>query len=232
MIRLLVVEDNVSLLDDMLLNFKAVGFEAIGVSNSRDMDEALQSQNFDILVLDIGLPDESGFDITQRVKAALPEIGIIIVTAESQLSSRVLGHKLGADHYLTKPVNYMELSAIVESLFNRIVLSNKSLDDESGWKLDVRNMLLLLYSDELISIDLTWSEVQILKMFASSECGEVTKDQLIDALDENKDIYDVRRLETIISRLRKKVSTHVDVPLIKSKRNFGYQFLPEILFKD
>jgi len=229
MIKVLVVEDNSALLADMIFHLKVAGFEAHGVGSGSEMDQLLSQGAFDILLLDLGLPDESGFEITHRVKDSLPGMGIIIITAESQLSSRILGHKTGADHYLTKPVNYPEVSAIIETLFNRIK-PLKALKDSSSWKLDSKNMRLISPMSSEAMVELTWSELQVLKVFEQGGHNEASKEDLIAALNYDVDSYDIRRLETIISRLRKKVSstTDYDEPLIKALRNVGYQFLEDI----
>lgn len=223
--RLLVVEDNRALRQDMIFHLELAGFEAHGVEDGMAMDASLRGQAFDILLLDIGLPFEDGFDITQRLKISHPTLGIIIITADAQISSRILGHKLGADHYLAKPVNYVELAAIVETLSARLKLG-KAANTPPEWVLDLLNMTLIAPDKEVPEIPLTWNEVKILEAFGLSDNHCCSKTTLITALGQDELAYDIRRLETLMSRLRKKINHAFgyDYQLLRSMRNVGYQF--------
>lgn len=232
MINLIAVEDNLDLLDDMMLNLKHAGMNVVGVNNGQEMDETLKASTCDILLLDLGLPGEGGMEIAKRLKQSHPQIGIIMVTAEAALSHKILGHKLGADHYLTKPVNYLELIVVIESLYARLNQQEETHLDE--WLLDISKTQIQFGDQE--AINLTWIEVQILKAFANHPELTVSKAELVQAIEENEDTYDPRRLETAISRIRKKLSTTNEdacpPPFIKALRNHGYQFLYPIRIKN
>src|SRR6478672_548186 len=118
-LRILVVEDD-SLLAESLL--RALQQQGYGVGHARrghDADRLLRDHRFDLLLLDIGLPDFDGFEILRRLRARADEMPVLVVTAREAVDERVHGLDLGADDYLTKPFSLSELEARVRALLRR-----------------------------------------------------------------------------------------------------------------
>ncbi len=234
MISILVVEDNADLLDEMLFQLRYAGFAVSGVVCARDMDAQLRQSIPDVLILDLGLPDEDGLSIAERLKTSQPQLGIIVATARGDIDDRLIGYRQGADYYLVKPVNFQELNALVPTLVRRLqpplVLSRVS---EPRLILNGLRQQLCLQQDNsalLPSLDLTWMEMRLLEVFLDVDQLMVSKAKLIGAIGgDDNDFSDLRRLEVAMSRLRKKLEKwlvehgQAGSDIIKVKRNFGYQ---------
>jgi DNA-binding response OmpR family regulator len=237
MSSILIVEDNEDLLDDLLLNLRHAGMDAQGVANALQLDAYLLNETPEVLILDLGLPDEDGLSVVQRIKRSHPKMGVIMVTARVSLDDKLMGYQLGADNYLPKPVNYQELMMVITSLKRR--LAEPRLMDvpvtitDDDWVLDKQKMTISAPTTNQASplantLMLTWVEVCLLEVFYASGSLSADKHALIQVLggEENEDYYQLRRLEVTISRLRKKLealSTNNEV-VIKVQRAKGYQF--------
>lgn len=128
-LRVIVVEDNLALQQAMVSGLKALGHEARGVKNSNELDLEIAAAPIDIILLDIGLgsASEDGFAITERLRRNL-RCGIIMVTARAELDARIRGLEEGADAYLVKPVDFGELSAVMNSVARRLGIA-KQVDE-------------------------------------------------------------------------------------------------------
>ena len=241
MISLLVVEDNLDLLDEMLFQLRYAGFTAQGVMRASEMDAQLQRAVPDVLILDLGLPDEDGLSIAQRLKSIYPQLGVIMVTARGHMSDRLTGYRIGADYYLSKPVNFQELSLLVQTLVRRLQPITVALPSMPEVRLVFDSLRQLIYVqrdgvEQLPSLSLTWMEVCLLDVFLQSDQFVASKSDLIQTIGGSVDEFsDMRRLEVAISRLRKKfekwlVSYSLDgEDLIKVQRHQGYQLTKMIV---
>ncbi|CAO3430632.1 response regulator transcription factor [Azospirillum endophyticum] len=119
MARIIVVEDEADLRDDLVEYLDRCGFEVRGASRGAELDQLLEAGPADVLVLDINLPDEDGFSVARRVRAS-SSAAIIMLTARSGLIDRVIGLELGADVYLVKPVDFREVEAQIKALIRRM----------------------------------------------------------------------------------------------------------------
>jgi DNA-binding response OmpR family regulator len=236
MISVLVVEDNADLLDEMLFQLRYAGFSASGVNCAHEMDTALSKGMPDVLILDLGLPDEDGLSVAQRLKLEHPRLGIIVVTARVNVDDRLMGYRVGADYYLAKPINFQELNLLVPRLVRRLqpnsASPNLSVPKLILDRLRQRVYLHLNQTDVSSSLSLTWMEVRLLEVFLGSNQLMASKSDLILAIGGDvSEFSDLRRLEVAMSRLRKKLEkwllNHEQQPegsdIIKVKRNFGYQ---------
>lgn len=119
MARIIVVEDEADLRDDLVEYLDRCGFEVGGASRGAELDRLLEAGPADVIVLDINLPDEDGFSVARRVRAS-SSAAIIMLTARSGLIDRVIGLELGADVYLVKPVDFREVEAQIKALMRRM----------------------------------------------------------------------------------------------------------------
>lgn len=226
-IKILLVESDEAQLKNILCNLSEYGFDVVAVQTAAEMDQKLLLGTFDILVLNKDIEDENGLMVTRRVRAAHQNLGIVLLSESDELSNKILGLQLGADNFLVTPVNYLDLISVIESLARRLKLLIP--DNDPFCVLDRQKLELKFVDDKEVSVKLTQLESKLLSCFAVSGSGMVTKEKLITSIDENPEIYDLRRLETAISRLRKKVCSECEMPdCIKSVRNKGYQFLSKI----
>jgi DNA-binding response OmpR family regulator len=168
-----------------------------------------------ICLLDLMLPDGSGLDAARMVREQSSQVGIIMLTARGQLEDRLEGLRYGADHYLVKPFGLLELGAIIDALLRRV---------GSEWILDASAGRL---SDpEGRSMNLTPQEMTLVRRLCEAGAEPVSKRQLVEALGQDWSSYDLRRLDTLVSRLRSRWRREVgrELPL-KTLRREGYGFL-------
>lgn len=227
MIRIAVVEDNVDLRDELVFHLSRQGHEATGLGDGRALDAHLASKPADVLVLDLGLPGEDGLSIAERVRRSHPQLAVAMLTARGQLEDRVLGLKTGADIYLVKPVDMRELSAVVESLHRRVHRGAAPPAERAAWRLD--RYTLELVSPQQRSVMLTPTEFELMHELAESAPDPVTRAQLAKAIGHPEPDFDYRRLETSLSRLRRKIETRCEeASPLRSARNVGYVFAAPI----
>jgi DNA-binding response OmpR family regulator len=240
---ILIVEDNEDLLDDLLLNLRHAGMDVHGVGDAQQLDAYLVLHTPDVLVLDLGLPDEDGLSVVRRIKQSHPKMGVIMVTARASLTDKLLGYQLGADNYLPKPVNYQELVVVITSLQRRIAeiispILVPMVAADACWLLDKRKMTIRApmipnVVHTAASLALTWTEVCMLEVFSCSDAGSADKQALLKVLggDADDDYYQLHRLEAAISRLRKKLESLSSdkEALIKVQRAKGYQFMQPLM---
>lgn len=215
----IVVEDNETLRDELVLYLSEEGFDVRGAASGQELNEALQAQATNILILDLNLPDEDGISITRRIRQSFPAVGIIVLTARVLSSDRLEGYATGADVYLTKPTRPAELVAVVKNLFVRL----------GGWRAPIEWQLdmvgLSLDSPKGTRIKLTGGEAQLIKAFALS--GHFLDHSALLSYfgkEGQSEKTNKARMEVFISRLRTKLSPHIDNGFdIKALRGKGYQ---------
>lgn len=223
MIRVTIVEDNDDFRDEVLFHLHRAGHEVTGLADSAALDRHLVEHFCDVLVLDLGLPGEDGLTITRRL-AGRPDLGIVLLTACGTLDDRLAGLSGGADAYLVKPVDFRELVAVVEGVARRLRLANRA-KSSATWR--VRAQCPELIAPDGRVITLTEAEWRLLRALAERGGGEaVCRERLIQVLGHRRHLYDERRLEALVSRLRAKLSAHGDTEhtLLRSVRCVGYRF--------
>jgi DNA-binding response OmpR family regulator len=222
-IRVHVIEDDPGLLDDVIFGLRHEGFEVSGASDGSDgsdLAERLEAQSVDVLVLDLTLPGEDGLHIASRLRKTHPNLGVVMLTGRISVADRVIGLESGGDIYLCKPVERRELVAAIRAVSRRVVMLPPK---KATWILVHEGMQLL--GQDGIEITLTRQEFQLLRVFSNAYGGEASRKRLIEGLDKNYLDYDERRLETLVSRLRRKIAeTTGSKEVIRSLRTEGYLF--------
>ena len=224
----LLVEDNYRLSDELKLFLSEEGFDVRCADCGEAMDQALKKRPADVLILDLNLPEEDGISIVKRIRTSLPAMRILILTARTMSSDKVMGYESGADVYMTKPARPAELAAAVRNLYGRMVPTPAP----DRWVLNTK--LLTLQFNKLPPIGLTYMENELLKILALNQ-GSV-HNETIQALlleegleSEESNARFKFRLEVLISRLRAKLKPHIgEHNPIKSVRGKGYQITFEL----
>lgn len=220
MIRVHVIEDDPDLLDDVTFGLRHEGFEVSGASDGRDLAQRLERQSVDVLVLDLTLPGEDGLLIASRLRKTHPNLGVVMLTGRISVADRVIGLESGGDMYLCKPVERRELVAAIRAVSRRVVMLPPK---KAAWVLVREGMKLL--GQEGIEVALTRQEFQMLHVFSVAYGGEASRKKLIEGLEKNYLDYDERRLETLVSRLRRKIFAITGANnLIRPLRTEGYLF--------
>jgi two-component system OmpR family response regulator len=219
--RILVIEDEPDLQEALVGYLNMEGMAAHGVSNLHEAQLWIASHDFDILLLDLGLPDGDGIPWLKK-HSDLRDKGVIITTARSDGLSRVSGIRAGADVYLVKPLLPEEIVSLVHNLMRRL-RGNAPLTwllDSTGWR---------LMAPDGRSLKLTHSEHALLQRLSQS-CGQaVSREELASCLGHNPEHYDFRRLEILVRRLRNKTKEMLDIPLpLETAHRQGYAFTANI----
>jgi len=217
--QIIFLEDERIIREDLSEFLSSCGHSVQAVGSVAEFESSFAPGRHLIAVLDLGLPDGDGMDIIARLRRDNLRLGIIVLTARLSTRDKVAGLQSGADHYLTKTTDLDILAAVVDSLARRLELGGVSGD----WMLDEVNRELI--APGLPPIDLSAQDYIVLKAIFAGEGQPVSKKQIVAALGEDYLSYDLRRLDTQINRLRRKVldATGADLPL-KTLRNEGYQF--------
>lgn len=218
MIRVLVLEDDPDLLDDLVFGLRHEGFETSGMPDGRDIEQRLEREPVDVVVLDVMLPGEDGFAIARRLGKSHPSVGIVMLTGRTGVTDRVLGLESGADIYLAKTVERRELVSAIRAVARRVAMASEK---PGTWMLEAEGMKLT--APNAASVGLTRQEFMLLQVFARAYGGEATRRKLIEGLGHDFLTYDERRLETLISRLRRKITKEMGHDnLIRTLRTEGY----------
>ena len=167
-----------------------------------------------IAVLDVMLPDGSGLDAARQVRARSGRTGIIMLSALGSLGDRVSGLQGGADHYLVKPFRLLELEAVIDALLRRV---------GREWVFDASRTLLI--DPDARALALTDQEAAFVGLLTRAAGGAVSRRQIVEALRQDWATYDLRRIDTLVSRLRARWqrTTGQELPLRTLHRE-GYEF--------
>jgi len=217
MTKILIVEDNLEYAEDMAEFLTELEHDVLTTSSAGDMWAALSHGNIDVVVLDLGLPDEDGFNVIPRMRQLYPQIGVLVLTGRVAFDSRILGLRLGADHYLTKPIKFPELAAHIEAL-DRRVGPQEAAPEPGKWTLRVSARQLELMGSV---IALTEKEFNFLHLLTINT-RPVPRDVIVAGMGGD-DPDAGRRVDMLVYRLRKKVKTGLgqDLPL-RSAYGEGY----------
>jgi two-component system, OmpR family, response regulator len=209
---------------------KENGLAPVFVTSAADMDSRLQRENFDLVVLDVMLPDEDGLSICQRLRQQ-SSIPIIMVTARGEAIDRILGLELGADDYVTKPFNSRELIARIRALLRRAAGEPASVRLRprpmtfAGWRIDPTRREL--HDPTGLRIMLTSAEFDLLLAFCRHPGQILSREQLIELVHGGLAGSVERSIDVHISRIRQKIEPDPkDRSMIKTVRLGGYVFTP------
>ncbi|MDD3328158.1 MAG: response regulator transcription factor [Zoogloea sp.] len=227
MIHIAVVEDNEDLRDEVVFHLSRMGHRVTGLPDGAALDRHLAAVSIDVLVLDLGLPGEDGVSIARRLGVSHPRLAIAMLTARGQLEDRLAGLESGADIYLVKPVDMRELSAVCDSLYRRLNRADVPERPAEGWQLDVQSLELVPPGGAAIL--LTPTEFKLMRVLAEAAPEPAHRRDLAAAMGHPELDFDFRRLETALSRLRRKIEARSgETTTLRSARNVGYVFAAPI----
>jgi DNA-binding response OmpR family regulator len=216
-LRILVVEDDPLLAESLVRALQQQGYRIGHARRGHDADAMLLAQRFDLLLLDIGLPDIDGFELLRRMRARGDETPVLVVTAREAVDERVHGLDLGADDYLTKPFSLSELEARVRALLRRtkpapatqVVVGGLTIEPAArSAKIDGKH------------IDLTAREWTLLELFLSRPGHALSKLAIAKTIGDSDATIAPNTVEVYVSRLRAKLEPAGIV--IRTVRGFGY----------
>ncbi len=224
--KILLVEDSKEIFP-MVETALANSVELTWVETLKAAKEVLENTAFSLILLDINLPDGSGIDLCTQIQASDPSTPIFFLSANDDLSQKVLGFSAGADDYITKPFEPLELKARVEAKLAKIDTLNQNLINLKWKELEIaqnKQEVKVLKDDEFELIELTALEYKILTYFAEKPGDVFPRDQILnDIWGKNVYVYP-RSVDTHVSKLRKKLGDVSEI--IESVHGVGYKFIP------
>ena len=235
--QLLIVDDDSQLTAFLSRFFKRHGYKVVTAGTARAMFDALDERSFDLIVLDLILPDEDGLEAARRLRKT-SDIPVVILTARGDVHDRIVGLELGADDYVAKPYEPHELLARVRSVLRR-VNGGLARDDGgtanrivrvSGIELDFRKLSATKVSDGA-DLGLTSTEFGMLKALVDAD-GEVLKrGDILQAVYGNSIQSTDRVIDTHMVRLRRKLAkVTADREMIKTVHGVGYKLTAPVDF--
>ena len=226
--HILIVDDDREIRDLTGRYLKKHGFRVESAADAKAMDRLLRDGRFDLIVLDLMLPGEDGLSICRRLRAST-RIPILMLTAVAEDTDRIIGLEIGADDYLTKPINPRELLARIRAVLRRAEAQGSAADPVeglltfSGWRIDPARRELR--DPDGVLVELTAGEFGLLMALVERPRRVLSRDRLLD-ITRGRDAQPFdRSIDVQVSRLRRKIELDPKNPdMIKTVRSGGYIF--------
>jgi two-component system alkaline phosphatase synthesis response regulator PhoP len=227
--KVLLVEDEDSLVLTLSDALTSEGYEVVTRQNGREGYELASDRPFDIIILDINLPEKSGFDLCRDLRANGIKTPVLMLTARGELVDKILGFKLGADDYLTKPFEVPELLVRLEALLRRtlgeVTSDTSKIFDFGSVRVDLTRAEV---RKDGKPVELSTREFQLLQYFIEHSNQVITREKLLeDVWGYTGDVF-TRTVDVHVSLLRKKLDdSSKKSSRFATIRGLGYRFLPE-----
>ena len=224
--KLLIIEDNQELVSDIAGFLEENGFMTEIAATYQESEEKIELYNYDLVILDLGLPDGDGLELIPKIQEGHPETAILILTAKDGLDYKVKGLDWGADDYLTKPFHKAELNARIRSILRRRLSGGNSLLTMNELSIDL-NAREVTVNNTLLK--LTRKEYDLLLFFIYNKNRLLTKESIAEHLwgdhIDQADNFDF--IYNHIKNLRRKISQAGGRDYIRSMYGMGYKFVME-----
>jgi len=224
--RILIVDDEAILLKGLRFSLEQDGYIIETAEDGQTALDMALSGSFDLIILDLMLPVLDGLEVCRRVRET-SVVPILMLTAKGEDSSKVLGLEYGADDYLTKPFNILELKARIRAILRRVNLSDRSPSASTTLKIDefIINTLGRKVAHGGQDINLTAKEFDLLLLLAGNKGKVYTREELLEIIWGYEYFGDVRTVDVHVRRLREKIETNSSQPeYILTKWGVGYYF--------
>jgi len=221
--RVLIVDDEKNIRDLLEAGLKFAGFSVYSVGTGTEAVQVAEKANPDIIVLDVMLPDQSGFSVTQKLRSMQIDVPVLFLSARDDGADKVTGLTVGGDDYMTKPFSIDEVIARINAILRR----TKKQDAEESI-IEVGEIKINQDAHEVFvngtEIDLSPTEYKLLRFLMSNANRVMSKDQILDHVWEYDFNGEQGIVESYVSYLRKKIDPLSKNQLIQTKRGVGYIF--------
>lgn len=226
MSKILLVEDEDSIRGFLKINFERNDYKVIEANNGEEGIRLALLEKPDVAILDVMLPGIDGFKVCERLRKEYPNMGIIMLTAKGQDMDRIMGLEFGADDYVVKPFNPIEVTLRVKALLRRM---DEKVDKSDGDKLILEPFEMNLYSQKLfkkqLEIDVTPKEFLLMKIFLENPGKAFSRDELLNLVWGVNFFGDPKIVDVNIRRLRSKIEDSASTPLyIETVWGTGYRW--------
>ncbi len=229
--RILVAEDDPHIRTGLVDTLESEGYKVVSASDGKQASSLFAQEKFDLILLDIMMPGKDGYTLCQEFRSKSPRAAIVLLTAKSQEIDKVLGLKLGADDYITKPFGVQELLARIEAIFRRTASqSNETQDSELPSKLPFgavnANRATYKLEHAAQEIPLTERELKLLEQFYLHSGEVLNRSTLLDRVWGIEYYGTTRTLDQHIAQLRKKFAKLGASDPIETVHGVGYRSQP------
>ena len=224
--KILLVEDEESIRGFLRINFQRENFQVIECESGEEGVRKALIEKPDIAILDVMLPGMNGFEVCQKLRESFPRMGIIMLTAKGEDMDKIMGLQFGADDYVLKPFNPLEITLRVKALIRRLEGINEENNSDC---IEVDNFKLDLYSQSLykenLKIDVTPKEFLLMKIFMQNPGKAFTRDELLNLVWGIDFFGDPKIVDVNIRRLRSKIEDNSSKPkYIETVWGTGYRW--------
>ena len=224
--KILLVEDEESIRGFLRINFQRESFQVIECESGEEGVRKALIEKPDIAILDVMLPGMNGFEVCQKLRESFPRMGIIMLTAKGEDMDKIMGLQFGADDYVLKPFNPLEITLRVKALIRRLEGINEENNSDC---IEVDNFKLDLYSQSLykenVEIDVTPKEFLLMKIFMQNPGKAFTRDELLNLVWGIDFFGDPKIVDVNIRRLRSKIEENSSKPkYIETVWGTGYRW--------
>jgi len=224
--KLLVVDDEPVLLKGLKFSLEQENYNVETAVDGQEAYEKALNGNYDLIILDLMLPKMDGLEVCKKIRE-ISMVPIIILTAKGEDSSKVLGLEYGADDYLTKPFNVLELKARIKAILRRVQIGDAQMGGSSVVKIDnfIINTLGRKVTIDERDINLTAKEFDLLLLLVTNKSKVYSREELLEIIWGYEYFGDVRTVDVHIRRLREKIEQNSSQPeYILTKWGVGYYF--------
>jgi DNA-binding response OmpR family regulator len=199
--RILVVDDEPSIIKGLVFSLSQEGYAIDAAYDGEEALEKFQNNEYDLVILDVMLPKMNGLEVLQRIREG-SGIPVIMLTAKGEDMDKILGLEYGADDYITKPFNILELKARVKAVFRRLnTNSNENLIRVKNMTLNLANRSVTIDGKE---VELTAKEFDLIQLFAKNPGKVYSRENLLETVWKYDYLGDLRTVDVHIRRLRER----------------------------
>lgn len=222
-IKILVVDDEPNIRDLLASGLRFAGFSVLAVGNGNDAVTAAEKGNPDLILLDVMLPDMSGFSVTKKLRSLNIMAPVLFLTARDEVEDKITGLTVGGDDYMTKPFSLDEIIARINAILRRTKQGSieKSIIEVGEVRID-EDAHDVFVNDE--AIELSPTEYKLLRYLMENANRVLSKSQILDHVWEYDFNGEMGIVESYISYLRKKLDPLTSEPVLLTKRGHGYMF--------
>ena len=223
--RILIVDDEPLIVKGLKYSLESDGYETESAMDGEEAMTKFSAGQYDLILLDVMLPKMDGIEVCQRIREN-SNVPIIMLTAKGEDMDKILGLEYGADDYMTKPFNILEVKARIKTIFRRTAMMQKESTQRMltvrDMKINLNNRSVTIGSKE---VNLTAKEFDLLQLFVSNRGKVFSREQLLETIWKYDYLGDLRTVDVHIRRLREKIEKEPSQPeYIFTKWGVGYYF--------
>ncbi|MDQ0256383.1 two-component system alkaline phosphatase synthesis response regulator PhoP [Evansella vedderi] len=226
--QILIVDDESSIVTLLQYNLEKSGFQVTTAMDGKTAFEKAINGDFDLIVLDIMLPEMDGLEVCKQLRQNKILTPILMLTAKEEEFDKIIGLELGADDYLTKPFSPREVIARIRAILRRTHDQKETVENINKNQITIGDLVIYPENHEIYlkgkTIELTQKEYELLLYLGKHQEKVLTRDQLLNAIWNFDFVGDTRIVDVHISHLREKIEANTKKPeYIKTIRGFGYK---------